>query len=59
MSAPATAFVTFLWHYVAARLIYDDLVRPLTRGQIPSALVLVAIAAGVAFAVGRRRGRGV
>jgi hypothetical protein len=57
MTAPATAFVIYLWHYLAARLLYDDLVRPLSRGQLPSALVLVAIAAAVAFALGRRSGR--
>jgi hypothetical protein len=57
MSVPATAFVIYLWHYVAARLVYDDLVHPLMRGRVPSALVLVAIAAGVAFALGRRSRR--
>ena len=57
VTTPATAFVTYLWHYVAARLIYDSLVRPLTRGHVPAALVLVVIAGAVCFAAGRRSGR--
>jgi hypothetical protein len=27
MSAPAGSFVTYVWHYVLARLIYDEVVR--------------------------------
>jgi hypothetical protein len=57
MSAPASAFVTYLWHYVVARLLYDDLVHPLSRGQFPTTFVLVAVAVGVVFGVTRRGGR--
>jgi hypothetical protein len=57
MTAPASALVTYLWHYVLARLLYDDLVRPLSRGHVPTTLLLVAIAAAVAFGLGRRRRR--
>jgi hypothetical protein len=57
MTAQGTAFVIYLWHYVAARLLYDELVRPLTHGHLPDTLVLVTIAAGLAFGLGRRRGR--
>ena len=45
MSVPASAFVTYLWHYLVARLVYDDLVHPLLRGHG------VALAAGVGIAV--------
>ena len=27
MTAPATAFLTYLWHYMAARFLYDEVVR--------------------------------
>ena len=57
MSAPATAFVTYLWHYVVARLLYDDLVHPLSRGQVPTTFVVTAVAIGVVFGVTRGRGR--
>jgi hypothetical protein len=57
MTAPGSAFVTYLWHYVLARLFYDDLVRPLERGHVTTALVLVAVIAVVGFGMGRRRGR--
>jgi len=57
MTAPASAFLTYLWHYMLARLLYDDLVRPVSRGHVPTTLVVVAIAAAVAFGLGRRSGR--
>ncbi len=57
MTAPGSAFVTYLWHYVLARLLYDELVRPLSRGHVPPTVVLVAIAAAVAFGLRRRSGR--
>jgi hypothetical protein len=52
MSAP---LITYLWHYLAARAIYDELVRPLTHGHAGSWLLLMLIAAG-AFLLGRRTG---
>lgn len=42
----ATALFTYLWHYLVARLLYDDLVRPLAEGRL---LVLVPLAASVAL----------
>jgi hypothetical protein len=56
MSAQATTFVTYLWHYVVARLLYDDLLRPLTHGRVPPTLLLLA-AAGLGFGLGRRTRR--
>jgi hypothetical protein len=53
MNAPAVALLTYLWHYLIARTIYDDLVRPLAHGNVSVAL-LVACVAAVGFAVGRR-----
>jgi hypothetical protein len=47
MSGPASAFVTYLWHYVVARLLYDDLVRPLTGGRHLALVAVVGIAVAV------------
>ncbi|MDQ6817984.1 MAG: hypothetical protein M3018_11360 [Actinomycetota bacterium] len=44
----ATALLTYLWHYLVARLLYDDLVRPLADGRL---LVLLPLVAVVAFAL--------
>lgn len=46
-------FFTYLWHYLAARTIYDEVLRPISRGH-PGGLVLIALIAAIAFAVGRR-----
>ena len=46
----ATAFLTYLWHYMLARFLYDVLVR----GHLPTALLVVAVAV-VGFALRRRR----
>jgi hypothetical protein len=51
----STLFITYLWHYLAARAIYDELVRPLTHGHAASLLLLMGIAGG-AFLLGRRSG---
>ena len=48
----ATAFLTYLWHYLFARTIYDQLLRPLLHGHAPAALA-IALVALVAFALGR------
>jgi hypothetical protein len=50
-------FVTYLWHYLVARLIYDDVVRPLTRGDGGALLIAASLAAVAASLVARRRGR--
>jgi hypothetical protein len=55
----STMFITYLWHYLAARAIYDDLLRPLTRGD-PAPLLALGLLVALAFLVGRhsvRRGR--
>ena len=40
----ATALVTYVWHYVVARLFYDDLVRPLIGSdRLAGIAVLTAI----------------
>ncbi len=44
----ATPFVTYLWHYLVARLLYDELIRPLLAGRV---LALVPLAAIVALSV--------
>jgi hypothetical protein len=51
MSA-ATVFLSYLWHYVVARAIYDQVVRPLVHGHPGGAVALVCLAV-VAFALGR------
>ncbi len=59
MSAPAASFVTYLWHYTVARLIYDELARPLIRGGGGRVLVVLAcigVPAGV-YVIRVRRGR--
>jgi hypothetical protein len=52
MSPDAFTFLTYLWHYVLARLLYDQLVRPLGRGHLSIALVACCVGGG-AFAIGR------
>jgi hypothetical protein len=46
-------FITYLWHYLAARAIYDELLRPLTRGH-PGLLIVLGLLLAAAFALGRR-----
>ncbi len=53
MTAPASAWLTYLWHYMLARLLYDELVRPLLHGRVPIAL-LVAAGAGLLLLIARR-----
>lgn len=52
----STLFVTYLWHYLAARAIYDELLRPLTGGHIP-ALVLLGLIGVSGFLLGRSAAR--
>jgi hypothetical protein len=62
MSAPAvplahaSALVTYLWHYTLARLLYDELVRPLLHGHVP-VMGVVAGLAGLVLLLGRRSRR--
>jgi hypothetical protein len=58
MSAPAADFLTYLWHYMLARFLYDELVRPLVHDRVSTALLAAAVAVaglGLTRAVGRRR----
>ena len=56
MTIASLPLVTYLWHYLIARLLFDQLVRPLERGD-GSGLVLVACVAGVGFLLGRMTAR--
>ncbi|HYB26878.1 MAG TPA: hypothetical protein VEF89_09720 [Solirubrobacteraceae bacterium] len=49
MSTSASAFLTYLWHYMLARVIYDELVR----GHVPATVLPVAVAV-VGFVLRRR-----
>ena len=49
----STLFVSYLWHYLLARGIYDELVRPVAHGH-PGVLVVVGVLVGGGFFVGRR-----
>ncbi|MBV9422774.1 MAG: hypothetical protein JOZ98_07690 [Solirubrobacterales bacterium] len=59
MRTPAASFVAYLWHYTVARLIYDELLRPIMRGGGGGVLIVIAcicVAAGYnLIRVGRRR----
>jgi hypothetical protein len=57
LSTPAVTFVTYLWHYLVARLIYDDLARPLIRGWGASVLIVVGCVGAVAYVLGVRTAR--
>jgi hypothetical protein len=48
----SVTFLTYLWHYLAARAIYDYFLRPLVRGH-PMPLVLLLLFAAFAFLLGR------
>ncbi len=52
MSLDALTFITYLWHYLLARTVYDHLVRPLINGDGSAVLLLVLVGAG-AFWAGR------
>jgi hypothetical protein len=56
MTADAVTLLTYLLHYLVARMIYDQLVRPLTHGDPAGAALLVCVALG-AFLAGRRKRR--
>ena len=48
----AAAFLTYVWHYLVARMIYDQLLRPLIRGHVTAALAILCVG-GAGFALGR------
>ena len=52
MTHGAITFVTYLWHYLVARLVYDQLLRPVAHGHVSMALLTFGVGAG-AFLLGR------
>jgi len=56
VTTTALTLITYVWHYLVARLAYDELVRPLIHGQVPWAPLICVVAAG-AFLIGWRVGR--
>ncbi|MBV9367308.1 MAG: hypothetical protein JO286_03475 [Solirubrobacterales bacterium] len=54
--AGAATLLSYLGHYLVARLLYDDLVRPVAHGDGRIA-ILLGVIGGVAYALGRRSGR--
>ena len=55
MTEGALTVVTYLWHYLVARLVYDQLVRPAIHGHLTFALVTGGVGAA-AFLIGRWTG---
>jgi hypothetical protein len=52
MTQGAITFLTYLWHYLVGRLVYDQLVRPVIHGHVSIAPLTCAVGAG-AFLLGR------
>jgi hypothetical protein len=52
----ASTLITYVWHYLVVRLVYDQLLRPLIRGHVPVSLLLCG-AVLAAFVVARSRTR--
>jgi hypothetical protein len=50
------SLLTYVWHYLFARMLYDHLLRPLGRGDLAELLLLAGTAA-LAYLLGRRMGR--
>ena len=48
----AVTLVTYLWHYLVARLLYDQVLRPLIHGHASPALLACCVGA-FAFLAGR------
>lgn len=49
----SSMFISYLWHYIAARAIYDELLRPAMRGH-PGVLIVLGLLMVGAFVLGRR-----
>jgi hypothetical protein len=56
VTSSAVTFLTYLWHYLTARLVYDQVLRPLFHGHPSTAVLLCGVAIG-GFAMGRWSGR--
>jgi hypothetical protein len=52
MIASAVALLTYVWHYLVARMIFDHLVRPLAHGDL-AGIALLGCVAAIAFVAGR------
>jgi hypothetical protein len=52
MSIDALTLITYVWHYLVARLLYDQLLRPLVHVRIPIAALICGVAAA-GFLIGR------
>jgi hypothetical protein len=52
MTVPAVTVLSYLWHYLVARVVYDQLIRPVLHGDAAH-LTMLACVAAVAFALGR------
>lgn len=52
MTEGAITFVTYLWHYVVARLLYDQLLRPVIHGHVSLVVITCGVGTG-AFVLGR------
>ena len=52
----AVSLLTYVWHYLVARMLYDQVVRPLAHGDPAGVLLLACVAAG-GFLLGRRTRR--
>ena len=50
----ATALLTYVWHYLVARLLYDELLRPLMGRDRTAALAALALALLAVLALRRR-----
>jgi uncharacterized membrane protein YjfL (UPF0719 family) len=51
----ATSLVVYVWHYLVARLLYDDLIRPLAQHGVGGAALVGACALGLGLLVARAR----
>ncbi len=49
-------FITYVWHYLAARAVYDELLRPALGGNFVP-LLAVGLAGAIGFLLGRRSAR--
>ncbi|MDQ6819299.1 MAG: hypothetical protein M3076_02990 [Actinomycetota bacterium] len=51
------ALLTYLWHYLVARLLYDDLLRPLLGGDRGAilGLIVAAVVLTLVLRAGARR----
>jgi hypothetical protein len=50
MITSAAMLLVYLWHYLVARLLYDDLLRPLLHGRA-GPIVFAAAAVAIAFSL--------